>query len=142
MTIKKIRGSVVEKNCDRVKELRCNYLSRVLKEDYRTRQCVYIDEIGFNMWLRRPNGRSIRGQPINRTIPNTKGRNISCVMAITTNGPIHYKIVDGSFKCDYYQAFILELSEKLTSSKHSSSHSALFLRYKTSSARLNSLNLC
>ena len=39
-------------------------------------------------------------------------------MAITKNWPIHFQIVVGSFKSDSYQAFILEVSEKLPASKH------------------------
>ena len=118
ITIKKIRGSVLEKNSDRVKELRFKYMDRMFREKWKHRQCVYIDEIGFNMWLRRPENRSLKGTPINRTLPSVRGKNISCVMAITKNGIAHFQVLEGSFKRETYQSFLIELSTKLPDTKH------------------------
>ena len=40
ITVKKIRGSVQERNSDRVKDLRFQYACRFMKEDWRMSQCV------------------------------------------------------------------------------------------------------
>lgn len=74
--------------------------------------------MGFNIWLRRPTGRSLKGQRIHRIVPTVRGKNITMVLAISKNGPILHKFKIGAFNGDDYQEFIHELSSRLPNQKH------------------------
>lgn len=76
-SIKKIYGSVEEKNSERVKNLRMKYVEDFQHNQWRSGQCIYIDEMGFNAWMRRTHGRSKTGTRINAILPNSRGRNMS-----------------------------------------------------------------
>ena len=118
ITVKKIRGSVQERNSDRVKDLRFQYACRFMKEDWRMSQCVYIDEIGFNLWTSRQFGRSKRGIPVNIVIPTNRGKNMSLIMAIGRKGILLFKLYCGSVDHAKYQSFINDLSSILPGTPH------------------------
>jgi DDE superfamily endonuclease len=107
-SIKKIYGSVEEKNSERVKNLRMKYVEDFQHNQWRSGQCIYIDEMGFNAWMRRTHGRSKTGTRINAILPNSRGRNMSLIMAISKRGPVHHKIVTGSVTKSIYQAFLIK----------------------------------
>jgi len=113
ITIKKARGCVQERNSERIKDSRYNYAYRYGTEGWKMRQCIYIDEMGFNLWTRRPYGRSKIGCPVNVIVPTNRGGNISLIMAISRSGPVHTKVCQGSVNHGTYQEFIEELSAKL-----------------------------
>ena len=118
ITLKKIKGSVQEKNSDRVKELRFQYVGRFLDEGWRMSQCIFIDEIGFNLWTTRKFGRSKRGLPAYTVIPTNRGKNMSLIMAIGKHGPLLFKLYSGSVDHVKYQDFISELSSSLPGTPH------------------------
>ena len=118
ISIKSIRYSVLDRNSDSVKEIRYNYVKRFLHEGWLSSQCVYIDECSINVWLVRKNGRSRKGQRIYHQLPTQRGPNLSLVLAITKRGPMHYKLVSGSFNHELYQEFITNLSIKLPDTLH------------------------
>jgi len=117
-SIKKISASVQEKNSDRVKNERKEYATTFLEDQWLSSQCIYIDETGFNIWMRRSHGRSEIGTQIHAVIPNCRGSNITLIMAISKRGPIHHKILMGSATKEKYQQFINELDEKLPPTRH------------------------
>ncbi|KII70458.1 hypothetical protein RF11_01579 [Thelohanellus kitauei] len=51
---------------------------------------MYMDETGFNFDIRRSYGLSQRVQPRNRTLTNSRGRNIKVNAALNVTGIIHY----------------------------------------------------
>ncbi|GAN05286.1 hypothetical protein MAM1_0086c04756 [Mucor ambiguus] len=60
---------------------------RNLEMDYAT-NCVFVDEAGFNMHLRRNFGRSIKGNPAKQVVPSSRGVSISIIGAICELGVI------------------------------------------------------
>jgi len=117
-SIKKIIASVQEKNSDRIKNARKEYAKRFLEEKWLSSQCIYIDETGFNLWMRRSQGRSKIGSQIHSVLPNCRGSNMTLILAISKRGPIHYKILMGSVTKQKYQEFINELDGKLPETRH------------------------
>ena len=112
-TIKKAHGSVAERNSATVKESRYQYSFNYITGGWLLSQTIYIDETGFNLWTRRPNGRSILGTPCNITVPTNRGQNISLIMAIGRSGVIHHQLVLGSVNGYIYQKFIEEVNAVL-----------------------------
>jgi len=113
ITIKKARGLVPNSNSDTIKELRYKYAHRYIAEDWRKGRCIYIDEMGFNLWTRRQNGRSKIGSPVNVIVPPNRGGNITLILAISKKGPIYYEFHEGGVNHEIYQNFIEELSARL-----------------------------
>jgi len=117
-TVKKVRNIVEQRNSDRVKEIRSQYVHQFLKKAISSKECIYVDEMGFNLWTRKTTGRSRKGTRIYATVPSNRGRNQSLIMAISKKGPVHYKVVSGSVNREVYQTFISELIAKLPERKH------------------------
>ena len=113
ITFKSCRGVVEAKNSLRVRMLRKDYVKKFLFEKWRMSECIYIDECSFNLWLRSRKGWKKSGERLNVALPNSRGPNISLVLAISKNGPVHYKLITGSFKKESYRTFIMEMNEKL-----------------------------
>ena len=89
ITHKSLRYSVEEKNSDREKEMRREYVDNYLRCGYMPSQCIYIDETGINLWTQRNFGRSSKGQRIyHKACP--RGPNISLVLAISNIGAVHH----------------------------------------------------
>jgi hypothetical protein len=57
---------------------------------------VYLDETGFNLWLRRSQGRALRGSPVQRTVITQRGPNVTVCMAICADyGLVHSTVQRG-----------------------------------------------
>lgn len=117
-TFKKLKYSNVEKNSDRVKELRREYATNMLRNSVRSKQCVYIDETYCNIWTQKLKGRAARGQSAYLQVPSQRGPNISILMAIGKKGPIHFEVREGSVTQPIYQKFICDLSIILKAELH------------------------
>jgi hypothetical protein len=76
-------------------------------------ECIYIDETGFNVWIKRNYGRSQRGKRCFTVNDGQRGKNISVCVAINLNGVLHHKILNGAFTRENYTEFIVELSEMM-----------------------------
>ena len=109
-TFKKLRYSTTEKNSERVKLLRRDYVEKHLENEIRSNQCIYIDETYCNVWTQRLRGRSLSGTNAHLSVPTARGQNISILMAIGINGPIHLLVQQGSINQVMYQQFVHELS--------------------------------
>ena len=113
ISFKSTRTHVENKNCIRVQTLRKEYVKKFLIQNWRMRECIYIDECSFNLWLRSRKGWKKSGERLNVTVPNSRGPNISLALAIAKNGPVYYKLITGSFTKETYGSFIQEVSGKL-----------------------------
>lgn len=51
------------------------------------KNCVFIDEAGFNIGMRRESGWSIKGQKAVKVVPVTRRVNVSFLGAISSQGP-------------------------------------------------------
>jgi len=117
-TFKKLKYSNIEKNSDRVKELRRDYVAKFLRNSVRSSQCVYIDETYCNIWTQKLKGRAARGEPAYLEVPSQRGPNISILMAIGKHGPIYFEIHQGSITQPIYQQFIAQTSLRIESKPH------------------------
>ena len=77
------------------------------------KDCIYIDESGFNLWLKRSYGRSNAGERCFRTQHGRRGKNISLCMAISVDGIVHHQIRQGAFNNNKFNDFLCELDALL-----------------------------
>ncbi|KAJ8373224.1 hypothetical protein AAFF_G00267160, partial [Aldrovandia affinis] len=81
-----------ERNADRVKELRYQYVQRVLELDASAAppEYIFIDEAGFNLTRTRRRGRNIIGNRAIVDVPGLRGGNVTMCAAIGHRGVIHH----------------------------------------------------
>uniref|UniRef100_A0A1I8I4S3 DDE-1 domain-containing protein n=1 Tax=Macrostomum lignano TaxID=282301 RepID=A0A1I8I4S3_9PLAT len=71
------------------------------------RHLIYVDETGFNIWTRRFQGRSRRGQRVRRVL---RGVQVNVLQAVAPNlGLVHHKIVGHTLTANVFQAFVEDL---------------------------------
>ncbi|XP_028297775.1 uncharacterized protein LOC114476433 [Gouania willdenowi] len=104
-----------ERNSDRIKELRFQYVQRILGLDAMMRQHEYIflDEAGFNLTKRRRRGRNIIGQRAIVDVPGQRGGNITLCAAMTSEGLLHRQALLGSFNTQRLLTFLGDLRDIL-----------------------------
>ncbi|XP_077086252.1 uncharacterized protein LOC143738157 [Siphateles boraxobius] len=95
-----------QRNSERVKELRYNYVQRVLELEVSAveHQFIFIDEVGINLTNRRKRGRNIVGQ---------RGGNITMCAAITRHGVLHQHATLGRYNTARLMAFLDSLHNTL-----------------------------
>ncbi|XP_065670352.1 uncharacterized protein LOC136088977 [Hydra vulgaris] len=67
---------------------------------------VFLDETGFNLHTSKQYGYSIKNTKCFVTVPANRGKNVSLMAAITVNGILSFKIVDGAYNGDIFCDFI------------------------------------
>ena len=77
-----VRPNVVEKNSERVRNLRNLHVTRLLDEGWRRQEMIFIDECSFNCWMRCHRGVKKLGKRLQVKIPNSRGANISLVLQL------------------------------------------------------------
>ncbi|XP_038132929.1 uncharacterized protein LOC119777997 [Cyprinodon tularosa] len=104
-----------ERNSERVKELRYNYVQRVLEleVDAVEHQFFFIDEVGFNLTKRRRRGRNIIGQRAIVEVPGQRGGNITMCAAMTDHGIIHHHATLGPYNTAHLITFLDTLHNTL-----------------------------
>ncbi|KAK0153557.1 hypothetical protein N1851_004664 [Merluccius polli] len=97
-----------ERNSERVKQLRHEYVERVLQMDAEAIQheFIYIDEAGFNLSKVRRRGRNVIGQRAIISVPGQRGGNITLCAAITQNGVLHRHANMGPYKTPHILTFL------------------------------------
>ncbi|KAL4008525.1 hypothetical protein ACER0C_002377 [Sarotherodon galilaeus] len=88
MTMKQIYRVPFERNSDRVKELRYQYVNRIMAlEGHETPHIlVFVDEAGFNLAKGQRRGSNIIGHRATVDVPGQRGGNITMCAAISENG--------------------------------------------------------
>lgn len=112
-TLKDLRKLPYGRNSDETKNKRCSYVTlfRTIKTHY---NFVFIDESNFNLWTTRGKGRSQAGDRACYTVPNSKGRQVSLILAISPAlGTVHNNIIQGSCNAIKYLNYLQELIDKL-----------------------------
>lgn len=67
---------------------------------------LFIDESGFNLYLRRKYGRAPRGQVIQVLVPK-RGTDVSSISAISGSEIIHCKRVTGAVNAKTFKNFMI-----------------------------------
>lgn len=99
-------------NCAENIQARQEYAEFMLNLDPGVR-LAFLDETGFNLWTRRSQGRSVRGQKIRRTVTTQRGPNITVCMATAAGfGLVHATVQRGGQTIPRFQGFIDQLSEQ------------------------------
>ena len=90
VTLKKLEKLPAARNTDRVIKLRKEKVEEweTMQHLDFTKNCVFIDEAGFNMHTQRNYGRSPKGTPAKGTVPTGKGVNVTILGAISEAGVI------------------------------------------------------
>ncbi|XP_048037670.1 uncharacterized protein LOC125262865 [Megalobrama amblycephala] len=89
-----------ERNSVRVKELRFQFVQRILELDSSAThyEYLYIDEAGFNLQKKkRRRGRNVIGHRATVNVPGQRGGNISLCTAISTTGVVAHNAVLGPY---------------------------------------------
>ncbi|ORE08860.1 hypothetical protein BCV72DRAFT_322519, partial [Rhizopus microsporus var. microsporus] len=91
ITLKKLEKIPAARNSDRVIALR-----KAIIEQYKSvadmdfsKDCVFIDEAGFNLHTQRNHGRSLKGTPTKSTVPTEKRITFTILSAISQAGIIN-----------------------------------------------------
>nr|XP_024659045.1 uncharacterized protein LOC112435148 [Maylandia zebra] len=104
-----------ERNSERVKELRRQYVQRVmeLEANQAPHEFIYIDEAGFNLAKRRRRGRNVIGKRATVDVPGQRGANITMCAAIANAGLLLHKCQVGPYNTERLLAFLNDLHQRL-----------------------------
>jgi len=69
---------------------------------------VFLDETGSNVAMTRRRGRSLRGRRVFGSVPHTRGKNLTVVGAISAEGVVCHRAVDGGMRGESFLAFVVE----------------------------------
>ncbi|XP_035984918.1 uncharacterized protein LOC118558489 isoform X1 [Fundulus heteroclitus] len=115
MRMKQVYRVPFERNSARHKDLRYEYVQRILQLDAvaRPHEYLFLDEAGFNLHKRRQRGRIIIGQRAITEVPGQRGGNITLCAAMGLEGLVHRQAVLGSYNTQRLLTFLEELKDIL-----------------------------
>ncbi|KAI7796246.1 hypothetical protein IRJ41_019955, partial [Triplophysa rosa] len=101
-----------ERNSERIKELRRQYVQRVmeLEANQVPHEMIYVDEAGFKLAKRRRRGRNIIGKRATVTVPGQRGANITMCAAISNNGALLNKYLHERLVPEVERGQVVDLS--------------------------------
>ncbi|XP_043091924.1 uncharacterized protein LOC122342172 [Puntigrus tetrazona] len=104
-----------ERNSERVKELRHQYVQRVmeLEANQTPHKFIYVDEAGFNLARTRRRGRNLIGKRATADVPGQRGANITMCAAISSAGLVLQKSQIGPFNTERLLLFLEDLHQQL-----------------------------
>ncbi|CAM4623613.1 unnamed protein product [Leuciscus chuanchicus] len=111
MSMKQLYRVPFQRNEDRVKELRYQYVQRImeLESSEPSHNFVYVDEAGFNLTKCRRRGRNIIGHRATVDLPGQRGGNITMCAAISEHGVLTHIPLIGPYNTQH----LLNLLETL-----------------------------
>ncbi|XP_051238676.1 uncharacterized protein LOC127353457 [Dicentrarchus labrax] len=97
-----------ERNGERVKVLRYQYVKRImeLEASEPPHSFIYMDEAGFNLTKRRRRGRNIIGHRATVDVPGQRGGNITMGAAISKNGVLTHILIIGPYNTERLVTFL------------------------------------
>ncbi|KAK6491793.1 hypothetical protein HHUSO_G3964, partial [Huso huso] len=112
---KQVHRVPYERNSYRVKEMRYQYVERILELDASTapQECIFVDEAGFNLSKRRRRGRNVIGHRATVQVPGQRGGNITMCAAISRHGVICHRAMIGPYNTARLLSFLDQLLEHL-----------------------------
>ena len=106
LTVKKTTLHPTEKESERVQQQRLEFWK--LMQNVLAKDLIFIDESGINLALTRLFARSPKGQRARGTRPQKRGKNVSLISAIGSNGLIAQVSLLGSTDGLTFEAFIAQ----------------------------------
>jgi transposase len=114
ITLKVARIVSVGRNTPQVIDSRRDYVALMDSGDAPPPNCiVFVDETGFNLWLRRRFARVGAGQRATVAVVNSRGTNVTVVAAMSTVGLLRYSVHRGSFDGVLFTAYLNALCVRL-----------------------------
>ncbi|XP_070402546.1 uncharacterized protein [Nothobranchius furzeri] len=100
-----------ERNSEHVKQLRNQYVQRVMEiEGMQTHHIfIYVDEAGFNLAKTRRRGRNVIGKRATVNVPGQRGSNITMCAAISTDRLLLHRPVVGPYNTGRLLVFLHDL---------------------------------
>ncbi|XP_039889734.1 uncharacterized protein LOC120734808 [Simochromis diagramma] len=113
--MKQVYGVPFERNSARHKDLRYEYVQRILQLDAMARphEYLFLDEAGFNLQKRRQRGHNVIGQRAITEVPGQWGGNITLCAGMGSEGLVHRHAVLGSYNTQRLLTFLEELKDIL-----------------------------
>ncbi|XP_055062950.2 uncharacterized protein [Misgurnus anguillicaudatus] len=113
VSLKQLYHVPFERNTERVKQLRNEYVQRVMEmdADENHHKFLFLDEAGFNLAKTRRRGRNVIGQRATVTVPGQRGANITMCAAISKDGVVGRRPRIGSYNAALLIAFLEELNQ-------------------------------
>lgn len=113
ITMKTLIDCPAERNSPETKAKRRDYAHWMLQIAVHQEQ-IFIDETGFNLWLRRSRGRSRRGQRAVRVVGHRRGNNLSIIFAVSNvRGLLHHDIIEGGMNAERFVSFLQHISNNV-----------------------------
>jgi transposase len=113
-TLKRLSSVPEKRNDPNNIESRFKYASLFLSlSSQNSSRIFFLDEVGFNVSMRRKRGRSLSGERAVTTVPTIRSRNISVCCAMSKHGILIYKKQDRPFNTDTFSIFIDDFLSKL-----------------------------
>ncbi|KAI2662267.1 Serine hydroxymethyltransferase [Labeo rohita] len=108
ITMKQLYRVPFERNSDRVKGLRTEYVRRILAMDgaAQPHEFIFIDEAGFDLSKTRRRGRNVIGQRAIVHVPGQRGGNITLCAAISLRGLLHHHAKLGPYNSQHILTFL------------------------------------
>jgi len=82
----------------------------ILQQNVLQTPLLYIDEVGFNVSMRRIYGRNLKGDKAKKTSTALRTRNISVIAAMSRTGLLFYQVLEGTCTAVAFSHFIDELA--------------------------------
>ncbi|XP_019203385.1 uncharacterized protein LOC109195588 [Oreochromis niloticus] len=103
LSMKQIYLVPFERTNVQVKQLRSEYIQRVMELDAAVNhhKYIFVDEAGFNLAKTRRRGRNLIGQRATIQVPGQRGGNISMCAAISEDGVVGCRPVLGSYNTEH-----------------------------------------
>ncbi|XP_042589280.1 uncharacterized protein LOC122138774 [Cyprinus carpio] len=113
VSIKQLYRVPFERNADRVKQMRTEYVQRVMELDADDdhHKFIYLDEAGFNLAKTRRRGRNFIGQRATIQVPGQCGANITMCAAISEDGVVGRRPHIGPYNAALLVTFLDELDQ-------------------------------
>ncbi|XP_019217508.1 uncharacterized protein LOC109202962 [Oreochromis niloticus] len=108
ITMKQLYRVPFERNSDRVKGRRAEYVQRILAMDgaAQPHEFIFIDEAGFDLCKTRRRGRNVIGQRAIVHVPGQPGGNITLCAAISLRGLLHHHAKLGPYNSQHILTFL------------------------------------
>ena len=78
------------------------------------RDCVFVDECGYNIWAARSQGRALQGEKAYRHVCRQRGRNLTATMALSPiNGLVSSAAFVGGMNAERFDKFLTQARTNL-----------------------------
>lgn len=115
MTFKIARSIPQSRNCDSVKMERKMYAEWYINIaiDRRYNNIIFVDESPFTLHMLRNHGRALRGQTPNPVVTNSRGDNITMILAVSATNVVHCEAIFTNVNHIIFQEFLSKLEQIL-----------------------------